>query len=71
MNPSNEEQAYEHLIDLDQLPKPQLNGHMWQQSGNILTCMSCPFTHTTFLSADYQLYGFNEDGSPIIRKVKF
>lgn len=71
MNQNNEEQAYDQRINLDELPKPQLNGHMWRQQGNSLICMSCPFIHTTFISADQQLVGFDDQGRPIIKTLEF
>jgi hypothetical protein len=31
--------------------------------------MSCPFTHATFIPVGYQLYGIDDDGKPMIRKI--
>ena len=72
--PSEKENEQEVLSELntDTLPQPQLTGHNWRQQGTMLICESCPFTHTSFLpSPDYQLYGIDERGVPMIRKIKF
>lgn len=65
--PSKPEATY--VIDLDKLPQATLQGHMWRQEGTQLKCMSCPFTHATFIPVGYQLYGIDDDGKPMIRKI--
>lgn len=55
--------------DLNLLPQPQLSGHAWRQQGTTLVCESCPFNHASFIPVDYQLYGINDKGEPMIRKV--
>lgn len=75
MNPksqnSNEEptDVYEHSFDLSSIPEVQLSGHQWIQMGNELRCTSCSFTHGTYISSDYQLYGIDDSGKPLIRKI--
>lgn len=64
---SNEE-AY---VDLDEIPQPRLTGHTWRQRGTMLICESCPFTHSSFIPPDYQLYGIGKDGIPLIKKLEF
>jgi hypothetical protein len=59
--------AYE--IDLDNLPKAELTGHAWRQQGTMLQCTSCTFSHGTFLDPEYQLYGIDGNGMPLIRKI--
>lgn len=66
-NLKNNEERY--VIDLDALPKPELTGHLWRQEGTQLICQSCSFTHMTFIEPGYQLYGFDQDGSPLIREI--
>lgn len=58
-------------FDVDSIPKPELAGHLWKQRGTQLTCESCPFTHTSYLPTDYQLYGIDKDGLPMIRKINY
>lgn len=58
-------------LDLSDLPQPQLTGHAWRQRGTELVCESCPFTHASYIPPDYQLYGIDERGYPMIRKLKF
>jgi hypothetical protein len=58
-------------FDLSELPKPELSGHAWRQRGTELVCESCPFTHATYMHPDYQLYGIDDKGIPMIRKIKF
>lgn len=60
----------EYVVNLEDLPKPELSGHQWLQLGNQLVCQSCPFTHATFIDVGYQLYGIDERGIPMIRKIK-
>lgn len=66
-NDQSKEAPY--AIDLDQVPKATLQGHMWRQEGTQLKCMSCPFQHATFISVGYQLYGIDNEGRPMIRKI--
>ena len=54
---------------VDSLPQPELTGHTWRQQGTMLICTSCPFTHATHIPVDYQLYGINEKGEPMLRKI--
>jgi len=56
-------------FDLNSIPKPELSGHAWRQQGTMLICQSCPFTHASHLPVGYQLYGIDERGYPLIRKV--
>ena len=63
----NNGEAY---IDLNQLPQAPLTGHMWRQEGTQLICQSCPFKHATFIEPGLQLYGIDEDGKPLIRKLR-
>jgi hypothetical protein len=56
-------------IDLDDIPAPQLSGHVWRQQGAMLVCSSCPFSHSAYIPADRQLYGINEKGEPLLRKI--
>lgn len=56
-------------FDLDSIPKPELSGHAWRQQGTQLICQSCPFTHMSFIPTDYQLYGIDDKGFPMIRKI--
>lgn len=58
-------------FDLGSIPQPQLSGHAWRQQGTQLVCESCPFTHSSYIPVDYQLYGIDDDGMPLIRKLKF
>jgi hypothetical protein len=73
-NPQNNpNQELEHeviaAIDISDLPKAELAGHAWRQRGTELTCISCPFTHATYLPPDYQLHGIDERGIPMIRRI--
>lgn len=61
----------EYVLNLDELPKPQLTGHMWRQIGTQLVCQSCSFTHATFIEPGYQLYGIDDQGNPMIRKLEY
>ena len=58
-------------LELDALPQPQLTGHAWRQQGTMLICQSCPFEHTSYIAPDYQLYGINDEGHPMIKKLEF
>jgi hypothetical protein len=58
-------------FDLSFIPQPQLTGHAWRQQGTQLVCESCPFTHSSYIPVDYQLYGIDDNGMPQIRKLKF
>jgi hypothetical protein len=64
----NKEQS---SVDLNQIPQPQLTGHSWRQQGTMIICQSCPFTHTSTIPIDYQLYGIDKEGMPLIRKLEF
>lgn len=70
-NESNLEAAYEYLANLDELPKPELAGHQWRQEGTQLKCMSCPFTHAWVIGTEHQLYGIDDRGYPLIRKLEY
>ena len=59
----------EYVVDLEKLPKATLSGHMWRQEGTQLICQSCTFKHGTFIEPGYQLYGIDDNGSPMIRKI--
>lgn len=63
----NEEQ---NEIRLDDIPQPQLAGHVWRQQGTVLYCESCPFNHAAYIPSDHQLYGVNEKGEPLLRKIE-
>lgn len=60
----------EYVVNLDELPKAELTGHQWLQLGNQLVCQSCPFTHATHIDIGYQLYGIDDNGIPMIRKIE-
>lgn len=62
----NKEEAY---VDLNELPQPHLTGHTWRQRGTLLMCESCPFTHASFIPPEYQLYGIDDKGLPLIRRI--
>lgn len=68
MNEENKEADY--VINLDEMPKPELSGHQWLQLGTQLVCQSCPFKHATFIEPGYQLYGIDDKGIPMIRRIK-
>ena len=70
MKPENEEKEAEYVVNLDELPKPELSGHQWLQMGTQLICQSCPFTHATYIEVGYQLYGIDDKGIPMIRKIE-
>lgn len=70
-NETDKENAYEFVADLDKLPKAELAGHQWRQQGNQLICMSCTFTHATFIEPGLQLYGIDKQGYPMIRKIEY
>lgn len=57
-------------VNLDELPQPQLTGHLWQQRGTALICESCPFTHMSYIPPEYQLYGIDDNGYPKFRKIQ-
>ena len=67
--PDAPKDLYSHEFNLDAIPEIPLTGHQWIQMGNELKCTSCPFAHGTYIASDYQLYGIDEDGKPMIRKV--
>jgi hypothetical protein len=67
---NNEESEVVNEINLDSIPQPQLTGHMWLQRGTLLTCESCPFSHASYIPPDYQLYGIDDNGYPLIRKIE-
>jgi hypothetical protein len=68
-NSQNEERN--NYVNLDQLPQPELKGHAWRQRGTELICESCPFTHSSYIPPEYQLYGIDKDGMPMIRKLNY
>lgn len=57
-------------FNLNDIPEVQLTGHQWIQLGNELRCTSCSFSHGTYISSDYQLYGIDDEGKPLIRKIQ-
>ena len=67
---SNQTREATSEIDLSFLPQPQLTGHAWRQQGTQLVCESCPFTHSSYIPPDFQLYGIDDEGMPMIRKVE-
>lgn len=69
MSEDKEPKGDEYGINLDELPQPQLTGHQWRQQGTTLLCLSCPFTHASYLEPGYQLYGIADDGTPLIRRI--
>lgn len=58
-----------YALDLTQIPEATLQGHMWRQEGTQLICQSCPFRHATFIEPGYQLYGIDDQGKPMVRKI--
>lgn len=58
-------------FNLDDMPQPELAGHAWRQRGTELVCESCPFTHASYIPPDLQLYGIDDNGYPMIRKLVF
>ncbi len=72
-NDPNQEVEHEviNTFNLDDMPQAELTGHAWIQRGTELTCQSCPFRHASYIPPDYQLYGIDERGYPLIRKLKF
>lgn len=65
----NEPEEVSSEFDLASLPKPELTGHGWVQRGTLLVCQSCEFEHGTHIDPGYQLYGIDEKGYPLIRKI--
>lgn len=65
-NPNN---GAKYEVDLDQIPQPTLQGHMWRQEGSQLICQSCTFKHSTFIEPGYQLYGIDDNGRPMIKRI--
>ena len=60
----------QYVVNLDELPKAELSGHQWLQMGTQLLCQSCSLTHATFIDVGYQLYGINDEGLPMIRRIE-
>jgi len=65
-------------FDLSSFSRPDLTGHQWRQQGTMLICQSCTFTHTSAITdkdgnpaVDYQLYGIDDKGMPMFRKLEF
>lgn len=59
------------LFDLADLPPVDMSIHQWRQQGTRLYCTSCPSEHATILDdIDLQLYGIDEKGLPLFRKVE-
>lgn len=52
------------------IPQPQLTGHLWRQEGTQIICQSCPFKHASFIEPGYQLYGIDDAGMPMIRRIQ-
>lgn len=48
------EDTYEevNIEELRQQALANMPGHNWKLRGTVLTCTSCPFTHSTFISPD-------------------
>lgn len=67
--PNNLSNGAKYEIDLDKLPEATLQGHMWRQEGTQLICQSCSFRHATFIEPGYQLYGIDDTGTPLVRKI--
>ena len=65
-----EDKEPEYVVNLDELPKAELTGHQWLQLGNQLVCQSCAFSHGTYIQTGYQLYGIDDSGTPMIRRIK-
>ena len=55
---------------LETLPKPGIVGHQWRQKGPYLVCSSCPIKHAVWIGMERQLIGFNEDGTPLLRRIE-
>lgn len=66
--PKNEEKETREF-DLDEIPQVQLTGHQWVQQGARILCRSCPFEHSSYIPPNYQLYGTDKEGLPIIKKL--
>jgi hypothetical protein len=58
------------LANLDDMPKAELAGHQWRQQGSLLICSSCPFSHSTHIGVDKQLFGIDANGLPMIRDIQ-
>lgn len=58
-------------FDLNDLPQVQLTGHQWIQQGAQIICRSCPFEHASYVPPGYQLYGTDERGLPLIKKLEW
>jgi hypothetical protein len=74
-NPSasnNQPKEPEHEVvstfDLSEMPQPELTGHAWRQRGTELVCDSCPFTHSSYIPPNMELYGINDKGYPMFRQ---
>lgn len=68
-NNPNQEPEHEviNTFDLSEMPQPELTGHAWRQRGTELICESCPFTHSSYIPPNKELYGISEKGYPMIR----
>ena len=66
----NEQKEVVSSVNLNEIPQPQLTGHAWVQRGTELICQSCPFTHSSYIPPEYQLYGIDDKGYPQIRKLE-
>lgn len=69
MKPKDADEPVIQEFNLDDLKAPELLGHQWMQRGNQLQCSSCPFHHGAYIDPDYQLYGIDEEGRPMLRKI--
>jgi hypothetical protein len=50
----NKEETYEE-VNIEELRRAALEsmpGHNWKLRGTVLTCTSCPFTHSHFLAPE-------------------
>lgn len=74
---NQESDAFHHAISAEDLAaareeaRRQMQGHAWRQRGTEVYCESCPFSHAFYLPPGMILQGTDEDGKPILTKVKF
>lgn len=71
LQPQKSEEKETKEFDLDGLPQVQLTGHQWIQRGAQILCNSCPFEHASYIPPGYQLFGTDEGGLPIIKKLEY
>lgn len=53
---------------IDELPMPQLSGHMWKQYGNKIECQSCSSPHAAFLPLGFYISSYKK-GIPVISQI--